>query len=125
MRWLPFTLILIVACGGSYSAPIPTSGGNPQALVVQPIGGSPSSIAAPGGMLQLAAYQNMAGPYGNTLQLVTANWSSSDKTVATVDANGLVTAVGNGTATITATADSETGETMVRVGAMPGMMTAK
>jgi len=120
MRWLPFTLILIVACGG-YSAPTPTPGGNPQALVVQPIGGSPSSIAAPGGMLQLAAYQNMAGPYGNTLQLVTANWSSSDKTVATVDTNGLVTAVGNGTATITATADSETGETMVTVGAKPGM----
>lgn len=33
----------------------------------------------------------------------TVNWSSSDATVATVDANGLVTAVAAGTATITAT----------------------
>ena len=33
----------------------------------------------------------------------TLSWSSSDETVATVDANGTVTAVGNGTATITAT----------------------
>ena len=33
----------------------------------------------------------------------TVMWSSSDETVATVDENGVVTAVGPGTATITAT----------------------
>lgn len=44
---------------------------------------------------------------GETAQLTadtksdTLNWTSSDESVATVDANGLVTAVGNGTATIT------------------------
>ena len=34
-------------------------------------------------------------------------WTSSDETVATVDANGLVTAHGNGTATITVTSTAD------------------
>lgn len=53
---------------------------------------------------------------GETLQLTTTiypdsatnktvTWKSSDKTVATVDESGLVTAVGNGTADITATTE--------------------
>ena len=53
---------------------------------------------------------------GETLQLTatiypdsatnkTVTWKSSDKTVATVDESGLVTAVGNGTADITATTE--------------------
>lgn len=53
---------------------------------------------------------------GETLQLTatiypdsatnkTVTWKSSDKTVATVDESGLVTAVGNGTAKITATTE--------------------
>lgn len=53
---------------------------------------------------------------GETLQLTTTiypdsatnktvTWKSSDKTVATVDESGLVTAVGNGTANITATTE--------------------
>ena len=37
----------------------------------------------------------------------TVQWRSSDDTVATVDENGLVTAVGNGTATITGYIDNE------------------
>lgn len=38
----------------------------------------------------------------------TVTWSSSDETVATVDNNGFVTAVGNGIAIITATAEEQT-----------------
>ena len=38
----------------------------------------------------------------------TVTWTSSDPSVATVDENGLVTAVGNGTATITATTNDGT-----------------
>jgi hypothetical protein len=119
MRWLLLTLL--VACGGSYSSPTPSSSGNPQTLVVQTVGGRPSTIAGPGGTLQLAAYQDMSGPYGNNLQLVTANWSSSNTAVATVDANGLVTAVANGTAMISAAFDSATGQATITVGAQPGM----
>ncbi len=42
-------------------------------------------------------------------------WSSSDPPVATVDSNGLVTAVDNGTATITATAGSVSATVTVTV----------
>lgn len=42
-------------------------------------------------------------------------WSSSDKTVATVDANGKVTAIGAGKATITATAGNKTATCEVTV----------
>ena len=42
-------------------------------------------------------------------------WSSSDETVATVDKNGLVTAVGGGTATITATAGEQSAECQITV----------
>ena len=43
------------------------------------------------------------------------NWSSSDEAVATVDANGEVTAVSAGTATITATADGKSATCTVTV----------
>ena len=43
------------------------------------------------------------------------SWTSSDASVATVDASGLVTAAGNGTATITATAGSVSGTATVTV----------
>ena len=43
-------------------------------------------------------------------------WSSDDHSVATVNMSGLVTAVGNGIATVTATADSASGSALVRVG---------
>ena len=45
----------------------------------------------------------------------TIMWSSSGEAVATVDANGLVTAVGIGTATITATSDGVSGTATVNV----------
>jgi len=44
-------------------------------------------------------------------------WSSSDPNVATVDANGLVTAVGPGSATITATAAAASGSVDITVAA--------
>jgi len=108
-------LIFLVACGGSSS---PSSNG--QMLVVQAVGAA-STIAAPGGTLQLAAYESVGGSYGSgsTLEQVTANWSSSNTAVATVDPNGLVTGVANGTAVITATASSKAGHFNVTVGAMP------
>ena len=53
-------------------------------------------------------------PEGATDKTVT--WSSSNDRVATVDANGKVTPVGNGTATITATAGGKTATCKLSVG---------
>ena len=63
-----------------------------------------------GSSLQLAA----AGAYSDGSKAVltsSAVWTTSDGKVATVDANGLVTGVANGTVTITATSGSVTGKT--------------
>jgi uncharacterized protein YjdB len=60
---------------------------------------------------------SVTGTYGNsnhaTTQAVTSGltWSSSDTAVATVNSSGLVTAVGAGTASITATAQAFNGPT--------------
>jgi uncharacterized protein YjdB len=45
----------------------------------------------------------------------TVTWSSSQESVATVDANGVVTATGEGTATITAAVDAAKGTVGVTV----------
>jgi len=51
----------------------------------------------------------------NLLTNRTVDWSSDDQNVATVDANGLVTAVGAGRATITATSEGIIGTSIVNV----------
>ncbi len=65
-----------------------------------------SSIGAVGGTLQLTA---TVVPSGATMPGVT--WSSGTPAVATVDANGLVTAVASGQTTLTATATDGSGIT--------------
>ena len=52
---------------------------------------------------------------GGVMTGATVNWSSNAPAVAAVDAAGLVTAAGNGTATITATAGSASGSAVVTV----------
>lgn len=42
-------------------------------------------------------------------------WATSDSAIATVDAAGLVTAIGSGTATVTATADTASGSATIEV----------
>lgn len=53
---------------------------------------------------------------GATVSGKSLQWSSSDTTVATVSGTGLVTAVSDGAATITAATDSVTGTALVTVG---------
>lgn len=58
---------------------------------------------------------------------ITVTWSSSDESVATVDASGTVTAVGAGTATITATAAdgiADTCQVTVRASSGPAPLPA-
>jgi uncharacterized protein YjdB len=56
---------------------------------------------------------------GNVLTDRMVTWTSSDATAATVDANGLVTAVGAGVATITATSETKTGTSSITVTLAP------
>jgi hypothetical protein len=111
-------LVLLLACGGSSSS---NPSGSAQPLLVQIVSGQSSTISGPGGMLQLAAYKMVGGSYGmgGSLEEVPATWSSSNPAVATVDANGLVTGVADGTAVITARYASASGQYTVIVGPQP------
>jgi hypothetical protein len=62
---------------------------------------------------QLTATPKDAG--GEALSGRTVSWDSSDDAVATVDSNGLVTAVAVGSATVTATAEGQSGTATVTV----------
>jgi uncharacterized protein YjdB len=66
-----------------------------------------------GGTLQLTATPRDAA--GNPLSGRQVTWTSSNTSVATVDANGRVTAVGPGTATISATSEGQTGTATITV----------
>lgn len=115
-----FLLIAVVACGGSSSSSSTTTTGT-SALIVKASGGQSLTIASPGGSVQLGAFQSESAGYGGgtTLVEVTASWSSSAVSVATVNTTGLVTAVAAGSADITATAGSSTGKATVTVGMPP------
>ena len=52
---------------------------------------------------------------GRAMEGVAVSWSSGDTLIATVDSAGLVTAAGNGTTTVAATADSASGQAAVTV----------
>lgn len=65
------------------------------------------TVLAVGRTAQLAATPRDQA--GNTLSGVTLNWSSSTPTVATVSANGLVSAIAAGTTTISASAVGPSG----------------
>ena len=72
-----------------------------------------TTLAALGDTLRLAA--EALDESGNPVAGAEVSWESSDDAVATVDASGLVTAVANGSATITATAGSASGTAAVTV----------
>ena len=100
---------------------IALAAGNPTITVTTTDGGKTatceltiSNVAVTGISLNKDAATIYKGSVANTVQLIptitpdnatikTVSWESSDETVATVDENGLVTAVAEGTATITVT----------------------
>ena len=71
----------------------------------------------PGQTVQLAA--TVRDSDGNVLTDRTVAWSSSDATVATVSGSGLATAVADGTATITAAAEGQSGAANLTVSTPP------
>ncbi len=79
-------------------------------VTVSPDGGTLSAL---GDRVHLVAVALDAN--GSTITHASFAWTSDDASVATVDEDGVVTAVGNGTATITATAGSVSGSAAVTV----------
>ena len=74
---------------------------------------SAAELTALGATVQLSA--EVLDQYGDVMAGVAVDWSSNTAPAATVDASGLVTAAGNGTATITATAGAASGSMAVSV----------
>lgn len=101
-------LALLVSCGGgSKTPPAPT---------LQSISVSPSGTSVVAGKTQ---QYSASGGYsdGSTKSLSNAEWTSSDPTIATINASGLLTAVKQGSITVSAKSGSVTGSTSATIAA--------
>ncbi len=105
-RWIfRAALLVTTACGGGGDKP-PTTPVDVASVTVTP--DRPALLQ--NATTQLGA--EVKGTDGSTLTR-SLTWTSSAPNVATVSATGLVTAVGQGTATITAAAEGKSGSTVV------------
>ena len=98
-----------LACGDGATEPPPDP---PRATTVT-VTPATAELTALGATVQLRA--EVLDQYGQVMAGAAVSWSSGAASVATVDASGLVTAVANGAATITATAGSASGTAAVTV----------
>ena len=89
---IPVFIILPLACGDGGTAPAPM----PTSLAIIP---PSATLAALGQTVQLTA--TVRDHSGAPMTGVTLNWATSDGGVATVTTSGLVTAVKNGSASVT------------------------
>ena len=99
--------VVMLACGDD---PVDPPQPVPVSVEVDP---AAITLASIGETAQLAA--TVLDQDGQVIQGLAVAWSSGNPTVATVDASGLVTAAGNGSATITASSGSATGTASVTV----------
>ncbi|MDE2719790.1 Ig-like domain-containing protein [Candidatus Palauibacter polyketidifaciens] len=105
----------LAGCGDSTTDPVPPPPPPPDPPRATTVAVSPAAaeLAALGATVQLAA--EVRDQNGQVMAGAAVTWTSGSPGVATVSASGLVTAVGNGTATITATAGSAAGSSTVTV----------
>ena len=96
--------------GESPSAPPMPEPARPTTVTVSP---ATTELTVLGATVQLSA--EVRDQNDRVMAGATVTWTTSASSVATVDAAGLVTAVGNGTATITASAGSASGSAAVTV----------
>ena len=89
----------VTATSGSASANIPVT--VEQVVAEVRVTPSVTAFASLGDTVRLTAEGLDAN--GNAVLAIDFDWSSNERLVATVDADGLVTAIGNGRATVTAT----------------------
>jgi uncharacterized protein YjdB len=98
--------------GGFTTLTVRAQQGSSAVATVEIAGGSPVTLA-PGAVKQLAAVTRAED--GTVLNGQAVAWASSDPAVATVSAAGKVTAVGQGTAMISATSEGKTAKVPVVV----------
>ena len=106
--------LLVTACGGGDSsgsstptAPAPSI---PTSITIT---GATTPLQSIGATTQLTA--TVRDQRGDVMTGVSISWSSANPAVATVNSSGLVTSVGNGSATITASSGSLTATATVNV----------
>lgn len=114
-RNLLFLAILLAACGGGAEPTDPTP--PPPAAVASVTVSLASAGLVPGGTTQASALLRSSA--GATLTGRTITWNSSATGVATVSTTGLVTAVSEGSATITATSEGQSGGAQLTVAPPP------
>ena len=98
------------ACGDGGTEPPPPEPPRPVAVTVSPATAQLTSLGATAQLSAQVLDQN-----GQAMAGATVTWASSSAVVATVSASGLVTAAGNGSATINATAGGVSGTATVTV----------
>jgi len=99
-----------IACGDATVGPPPPDPPRPTTVTVSPATAELSALAT---TVQLSA--EVRDQNGQVMSGATVAWATSDASVATVAASGLVTAAGNGSATVTATSGTATGSAAVTV----------
>ena len=103
--------VTVMARSGSASTSIPvTMMQSVDSIAVEP---SSATLMSLGETVQLSA--SVLDGNGQTVEGAAVEWSSSDASVATVSGQGLVTAVGNGSATVTARSGSASASVPVTV----------
>ena len=120
------TLLALATCGkDSPTKPKPPEQPPPVQKVPTRITITPASVdlSSVGETTQLAA--TILDQNGQPVAGAVVTWSSGDESVATVSAQGLVTAVANGIAQITARAGSASKSVTVTVSQTPGQMTVE
>lgn len=103
-------VMLVLSCGDGAVEPPPPPAPVATAVTVNPGSAALSALGETARFTAEVRDQN-----GQVMAGAAVAWASSDASVAAVDASGVVTAVGNGSATITATAGSVSGTAAVTV----------
>ena len=105
--------VAIASCSDSFKPVEPVS---PVAVATVTVARPSSSVSVGQSMQVTATVRDSAG---NQLNDRSVSWNSSNTAAATISADGLVTGVGGGSATITATVDSRKGTTVITVTSAP------
>ena len=108
--------LLAAACGDGATEPEPPP--EPPRATTVAVTPPTAELTALGATVQLSA--QVLDQNGQAMAGAAVTWSSGSATIATVSATGLVTAVQNGSVTITATSGSASGNAAVTVAQMAG-----